>query len=284
MQRRYKICRTTTTAKLYPDCDQPRHASSGSHAFSVRQMAHGPSPANTEPAQVCLVTGAHKGIGKAIARKLGSQHRAMTCVLGCRNLHQGLAAVSELRACGCDASFVQMDVEDHDSIDAAKRWIELEYGRLDVLVNNAHQICTQEEDESSDKNPILTFNPQADTRKAINLNFFGTLDVIQTMMPLLRSSPSPRIVNVASQAGNLSIFRSKSLVERFQSPRLQMAELEGYMREFIGDAKLESQSSTSWPITGYGVSKAGIMAMTKVLARDEPRMVVTCVLADPSVF
>ena len=86
-------------------------------------------------AKIALITGANKGIGFETARQLAAQ--GMTVLVGARDEERGRAAESALRDGGADARFVQLDVTDAKSVQRAAEWIEAEYGRLDVLVNNA---------------------------------------------------------------------------------------------------------------------------------------------------
>ena len=85
--------------------------------------------------KVALITGANKGIGKEIARQLGSQ--GVTVLIGSRDLSRGEAAASELKAEGIDARAVKLDVVDPADVKAAAERIESEFGKLDILVNNA---------------------------------------------------------------------------------------------------------------------------------------------------
>ena len=86
-------------------------------------------------AKIALITGANKGIGFETARQLGSQ--GMTVLAGARDEGRGRAAERALREGGADARFVPLDVTDAKSAHQAAEWIDAEYGRLDVLVNNA---------------------------------------------------------------------------------------------------------------------------------------------------
>ena len=81
---------------------------------------------------VALVTGANQGIGLQIAKDLVAH--GFTVLVGSRNLERGEAAAKEV---GPDAHALQLDVTDQASIAAAAERIRKEFGRLDVLVNNA---------------------------------------------------------------------------------------------------------------------------------------------------
>jgi NAD(P)-dependent dehydrogenase (short-subunit alcohol dehydrogenase family) len=87
------------------------------------------------PKKIALITGANKGIGFETARQLAAQD--MTALVGARDEERGRAAERALRDGGADARFVRLDVTDPKSVIEAAAWIDAEYGRLDVLVNNA---------------------------------------------------------------------------------------------------------------------------------------------------
>ncbi len=145
-------------------------------------------------ARIGLVTGANKGIGFEIARQIGKAGALV--LLGARNAALGEAAGVMLRAEGIDARFVLLDVCKPETIAAAASWIEATYGRLDVLINNAG---------ISDKADGPPSRTRIDAvRRIFETNFFGALAVAQAMLPLLRKSPSARIVNVSSGLGSLA--------------------------------------------------------------------------------
>ena len=224
------------------------------------------------PQTVALVTGANKGIGKELARALGSVPN-LKVVMGCRDAQRGAAAAQELQAAGCDVVCHHVDLTDPDSATALRDFVAREFGRLDVLVNNA-AICFND--------PTLygrcahtPFERQADI--TVSTNFFGTLAVTRAMLPLLRAAPSPRIINVASAAGRLAILKSPEKRALFTSPTLQVPQLEALMREFVRDVEGGVHAERGWPNTCYGMSKLAIIALTRVLARQEPRIMVNSV-------
>ena len=143
--------------------------------------------------KIALITGANKGIGKDIARQLGA--KGLTVLVGARDLGRGEEAAAELKAGGADAHAVHLDVTDAASIEAAVRHIEGEFGRLDVLVNNAGI--------AQDGGPASTLD--VDTlRRTYETNVFGVFAVTKTFLPLLRKSEAGRIVNLSSGLGSLA--------------------------------------------------------------------------------
>jgi NAD(P)-dependent dehydrogenase (short-subunit alcohol dehydrogenase family) len=82
--------------------------------------------------RIALITGANQGIGLQVAKELVAH--GLTVLVGSRDFEKGQAAAKQL---GPDAHAIQIDVTDHASITAAAERIRTEFGRLDVLVNNA---------------------------------------------------------------------------------------------------------------------------------------------------
>ena len=152
--------------------------------------------------RIALVTGANQGIGLQIAKDLVA--KGLTVLVGSRNLANGETAA---RAIGAGAHAIQLDVTDSASIAAAAARISQEFGRLDVLVNNAgiskigQPQCPV---EVLVKNGRISSAPLDDIRTIYDTNVFGVIAVTQTMLPLLRKSKGARIVNVSSGVGSLT--------------------------------------------------------------------------------
>jgi NAD(P)-dependent dehydrogenase (short-subunit alcohol dehydrogenase family) len=147
-------------------------------------------------AKVVLVTGANKGIGFEVSRELG--RAGFTVLLGARDTARGEEAASKLRGEGLDVRFVTADLNHAvESGAALARQIGEEFGRLDVLVNNAG--IADREDGPASTVGIETL------RRTFETNFFGTVAFTQPLLPLLRVAPSARIVNVSSGLGSLAI-------------------------------------------------------------------------------
>jgi NAD(P)-dependent dehydrogenase (short-subunit alcohol dehydrogenase family) len=143
---------------------------------------------------IALVTGANKGIGYEIAAGLGAL--GWSVGVGARSAESRDTAVGKLRAAGVDAFGVPLDVTDDASVTAAADVIEQRFGRLDVLVNNAGITG------SASQQPT-TVDP-ATIRRAVETNVLGVVRVTNAVLPLLRRSASPRIVNMSSSVGSLT--------------------------------------------------------------------------------
>ena len=224
--------------------------------------------------------GGNKGIGKEIARRIGTEPN-YTVIIACRNLDLGREAINDLRNSNnndeeddeneCDAILlpIPFDLTNKTSIEYAARWVANEYnGTLDILINNA-AICYNSPTLYG-KTSHTSFVDQAQI--TIDTNYFGTLHTIQSFLPLLQKSTSPRIINIASAAGRLTILQSQSLVNEFTSSTLSISKLSSLMNQFVTSVQDGTHTTNGWPNTCYGVSKLGIIALTKVLARQYPQM------------
>ena len=166
-----------------------------------------------------LVTGANRGIGHEVARQLAG--RGYTVILTARDEAKARAAAGELKSTG-DVRPLALDVSDPASIEAAAAHVAQDPGELDVLVNNAGI--------GSDFG-VAGKEPDFDAiQRALDTNFFGAYRLTIALLPLLRKSASPRIVNVSSGMGGV-------------------AEMGGWS-------------------PGYRVSKAALNSMTRILATE----------------
>ncbi|GHI02111.1 dehydrogenase [Streptomyces cellostaticus] len=158
---------------------------------------------HTTHQKVALITGANKGIGRAAAGQLAAL--GMTVLIGARDPRRGEEAAAELRAAGGDAHAVTLDVTDPATVRAAAQQVEERFGHLDVLVNNAG-ITGSGQVSPEDAHDQVPSSVDLDMVRAVfETNVFGVIAVTNAMLPLLRRSPAPRIVNVSSAAGSLTI-------------------------------------------------------------------------------
>ncbi|MGO9436145.1 MAG: SDR family oxidoreductase [Terracidiphilus sp.] len=145
--------------------------------------------------KIALVTGGNKGIGLEIVRNLAGA--GCIVLLGARNVERGQEAVRQLKQAGTEGiHFLEIDVVRQETITAAAKQIESEYGRLDILMNNAGiNLRGDGLPGAADVSAV---------EKVFATNFFGALRVAQTMLPLLRNSAAGRIVNISSGLGSLT--------------------------------------------------------------------------------
>lgn len=166
--------------------------------------------------RVALVTGAAKRIGRSIALKLASQGANIVVNYGTSEKEAG-EVTREIQALGARAIVFRADVSRKDEVTAMFVAVEKEFGRLDLLVNNAGTFFPAKFEELTEE--------QWD--RILNTNLKSQFLCAQAALPLLRRANPGRIVNISSLGGILA-----------------------------------------WPAyTHYCVSKAGVIMLTRCLAR-----------------
>ena len=154
--------------------------------------------------RVALVTGANQGIGLQIAKDLAAH--GFTVLVGSRNLERGEAAAKTIKG---DARALQLDVTDQASIAGAAERVRKEFGRLDLLVNNAAISNTGRPSGIPFEEIVKSMRPSNvsldEVRAVWETNVFGVLAVYQAMLPLLREAPTARIINMSSAVGSLTM-------------------------------------------------------------------------------
>lgn len=153
-------------------------------------MDGAPSPTPPMPtAPVAIVTGASSGIGEATARRLAKEgHRV---VLAARREERLNELRSEIENDGGSALVVPTDVTDREAVKALAERAKSEYGRIDVLVNNAGIMP-------------LTFlhNMRTDDwYQTLDVNLYGVLHAVEAVLPTMIEQESGHVVNVSSTAG-----------------------------------------------------------------------------------
>src|SRR6478752_7649440 len=116
--------------------------------------------------KIALITGANKGIGLETARQLGKQD--VTVLVGARGAGKGKAAVQKLRKEGIDAHAIEIDVTDAASIKSAADQVERDFGRLDILINNAGVMLDDKEKKPSEQSLDVW-------RETFDANLFGLI-------------------------------------------------------------------------------------------------------------
>lgn len=150
---------------------------------------------STSNEKIALVTGANKGIGYEIAAQLADLGYAI--VLGARNEARCAEAAKRLRDAGAEVYPVELDVTSQATITAAAEYVDANLGKLDVLVNNAGIAgdIRRQAPSTADMDVV---------REVFETDYFGVVMVTKAMVPLLRRSPLPRIVNVTTGLGSLT--------------------------------------------------------------------------------
>ncbi|KUI68525.1 3-keto-steroid reductase [Cytospora mali] len=146
---------------------------------------------------IILVTGANSGIGYETVVALAAASADFHILLGCRSVEKGEKALKDIQSeygnLKGTISVLQIDVTEKSSIEAAKQHIEQQYGKLDILINNAG---------------ILVHQPDLDTLTALRMSFetnvFAQMTVTETLEPLLKKSAKPYVVYVSSEMGSVT--------------------------------------------------------------------------------
>jgi NAD(P)-dependent dehydrogenase (short-subunit alcohol dehydrogenase family) len=147
-----------------------------------------------ERRKVALVTGANRGIGKELCRQLAKE--GYTVILTSRSTEQGLAAAQDLAIVSDNIFVHQLDVADQQSVDALSDFVDREFGRLDILINNAGiNYDTWNRAETADL---------VECHQTMEVNLFGAWRMAQAFLPLMRKQRYGRIVNVSSGAGAIT--------------------------------------------------------------------------------
>lgn len=164
--------------------------------------------------RIAIVTGGNRGIGFEVCRQL-AQREGLIVLLTSRHKAEGQKAVAQLRETGLsNIHYHQLDVTDTESVWRLCNDVERDFGRLDILVNNAgiypdtvHQLLNVDLDMM---------------RQTMEVNAYGPLFVIQTLIPLIKKHNWGRIVNISSGIGELGSLGSSYPAYRFSKITLNL--------------------------------------------------------------
>jgi NAD(P)-dependent dehydrogenase (short-subunit alcohol dehydrogenase family) len=141
------------------------------------------------------ITGANKGIGFEIAKKLAKEQPSYHILLGSRDPERGTASAAKLQAENLSVEAIPIDVTSDASISAAASIVSSKFGRLDVLINNAGIAIDHKHEPGEDSLRDMMF-------ESYNVNVFGAMQTFETFAPLLEKSENPRVVFISSILGS----------------------------------------------------------------------------------
>ena len=137
--------------------------------------------------KIAIVTGAGAGIGKAIAAKLAAEGATVIVT----DLDEATAKATAEALPGATA--IRADVTDRQDVQALADRVMEQFGRIDVLVNNA----------GWDKASPFTESDPADWDRAIAVNLYGVLHTCKAVLPVMAAQGGGAVVNLGSDAGRV---------------------------------------------------------------------------------
>lgn len=196
-----------------------------------------------------VVTGAGRGLGREFALHLAQVGARVLAVDLREELLRETAAAAEAQSLEVVTAVADVSSSQQTGAlgDAARRAL----GGLDALVNNAG----------------ASFDgfDAAIAERTLAVNFFGAMRVTDALLPLMRHGG--RVVMVSSGMGQLSCL-GRALRARFESAGLTRAQLVDLMNEFVRDVAAGDHARRGWPSNAYSVSKVGMNALVRVMARE----------------
>ncbi|HEX4771990.1 MAG TPA: SDR family oxidoreductase [Bryobacteraceae bacterium] len=205
--------------------------------------------------KVALITGANKGLGFEMARQLGQA--GVTVVVAARDAQKGEGAADKLRKEGLDAQFVKLDVTNKADYAPAVAFLEKNFGKLDILINNAGISA----EEFGTGNPSTT--SEATIHRTFETNFFAPFALTQALLPLIKKSEAGRIVNMSSILGsqtlhadpNSPIYNSKQL--SYDASKAALNSFTIHLAYELKDTKIKVNSAhPGWVKTDMGTDAA----------------------------
>jgi NAD(P)-dependent dehydrogenase (short-subunit alcohol dehydrogenase family) len=211
-------------------------------AFPGRPSRRRTAAADPEPSQrVALISGANRGLGFEISRQLAAE--GVTVLLGARRPLAGEKAARQLRHEGGSVISVPLDVTSTESVRELAARIEGEYGRLDILINNAGAYFDVDNQASSVDLGLV--------RQALETNLIGAWQLTEAVLPLMQRHGYGRIVNVSSGCG-----ASDSDGASCPAYRVSKAALNSHTRmlaaELAGSGILVNAVCPGWVATDMG--------------------------------
>jgi NAD(P)-dependent dehydrogenase (short-subunit alcohol dehydrogenase family) len=152
----------------------------------------------TEPSKVAVVTGSNRGLGYAIAKKLG-QLPGIQVIVTSRGEAEGRAAQEKLAQTGIKADYHPLDISSDQSVQAFAEWLNQTYGKVDILVNNAGVNPTEQAEEAS----VLTVQLEI-MLSTFATNVLAVARISQALIPLMKVQNYGRIVNVSTEMASMT--------------------------------------------------------------------------------
>ena len=211
--------------------------------------------------KIAVVTGANKGIGRAIVERLLDEAPEFTkVVMTARDSLKGTQTRDEILKTGQEARLVfhQLDITDSSSIQSFADFLSSEFSQIDVLVNNAG-IATRGDAFSYD----IAYT-------TLSTNFYSTVKVTDCLVPYIKETG--HIINISSRLGHASHITNEFLRTKVLNV-LTREELFALAEDFLEGVKLGNHSERGWHNNTYSVSKILLNCYTRILSKEVGMMV-----------
>lgn len=205
---------------------------------------------------VAVVTGSSRGIGQAIVALLAKSHTPLLIYATSR---EG-SALDIQPDSGNEIRYAKLDISDEASIDNLAQKLD----RVDILINNAG--INLDEDYNYEN-----------AKRTFDVNYFGTKRACLRFIPKMPANGKSRIVNVTSGACQLGNY-APAIQTRFRSSSMTMSELDNMATEFLDVVERHDEKQSGWyhEKASYSVSKSCVTALTAILARENPDILINC--------
>ncbi|KAK5111627.1 hypothetical protein LTR85_011805 [Meristemomyces frigidus] len=208
--------------------------------------------------KVVIVTGANRGIGRAICDLILARPNIAPLKLFAtsrKGEDLGLAGPADDGG-SRQVLYPKLDISSRDSIRAFAGEVKERHGSVDVLINNAGVNLDGEYGYEN-------------ARRTLEVNHWGTLEMCRAFLPLL--SKNGRIVNLSSVASSLKPY-SEAIKQRFRNPDASLEDLDALAEEYLSSVHSSSEAASGFgpPQRSYSISKGLVNAFTAHLARQNP--------------
>ncbi|KAJ5478343.1 hypothetical protein N7530_003852 [Penicillium desertorum] len=207
---------------------------------------------------VAVVTGSNRGIGRAICAALVQQFPGPLVLYAASRAGTSFDLTGLTIPPAVKIYPARLSLTDQASITALSTMVSREHKGCDILINNAGLYYFQENITAAQR------------QETLDVNYRGTLNVCQAFLPIMRKNG--RIVNVSSQSGQLKYFDHR-LQKRFLDPDLTLTELDALVNEYSTSTL---RPHPAGPPLAYFTSKAALNSATRILARENPHLLINC--------
>jgi (+)-neomenthol dehydrogenase len=217
-------------------------------------------------------------------------------VLTARDEKRGLKAFEKLKEFGLcgQVVFHQLDVSDLASVASLADFIKTLFGKLDILINNAGIGGLELDPDAFARAAELAGGWPGEAKywdeiskqsyelaeECLEINYYGAIRMVETLLPLLQLSNSAMVINVSSFLGMVEHIPgewAKKIL--YDVETLTEERVDEVVTEFLKDFKEGNLETKGWPtyISAYKVSKAAMNAYTRILAKKYPNICVNSV-------